>query len=545
MRIGSQQVGAARVGDQTLNRSYIGAALETGGVRVAFASTRLRQADRTSTLASTFFSALMAIPAKSPNRMLKNPRVFIPGFYSNNTGASPTELICPNQFGVAYALEIAGTRYRATFSGSGWTTRGGAGSLYGQATPFDVGILSDPIKNGSADLIIPANSLLRHLSIVRIANAGEVYPASQSITLLTGGVVRSSTDPTGAALESLLTTGTITASGSAPPLSFAPAYMVAEDADTGALVSFLLTGDSRFYGVGDFGTGTPASEPENALQAGQRALADLGIPHGNICIPGSTPVSDCVHRYASINAVRDTYGVLPFNYSLSNHGNNGSQSTADNVAELTALKAAFPGSIKWGKATMPPRIGTGGDYRTVAGQTPAAADVYPSGQRALLNAFQLANTSGGSPIWDFVIDMGKYGSAAKDLAYTDPDFNDRRSKFPVGPSSAVASAWTNVPTITMNSGAFNEGDLIAVGSSFVRANIIGPLSSKTDNGNGTFTYGIQAGGYPSAVTYNVGDPATRVASKDGTHEGPWVSDLEALAIKEWYQAGMPTLYPVA
>lgn len=510
-----------------------------------FASSRLRPADRNVALSATFFSCLFAVTAVTPNRRLKNPRVQIPGFASNNTGAKPTEIICPNQFGVAYSLEMLGVRYRAMFAGQPWTTRGGAGSLYGESTPFDVGILSDVMKDGASDLILPPNTPIRHLSIVRLALSTDVFPASQVVTV--GGTARNSTDPTGAALEPLLSgNAAIVQSGSGPTGSFAPAYMVAEDADTGEVISFLLTGDSRFYGVGDFGSGLPASQSAGALQSGQRAMVALGFPYANISIPGSQPDGDCVHRYASINQVRAVFGKDAFTHSISNHGNNSDMTIAVNLVELADLKAAFPNpNIKWGKATLPPRIGTGGDYRTVGGQTPAAIDQWPSGARATLTAAQLANDQPDpAKRWDFVIDLGKYGSAAKDLPYADVNFNDRRAKFPVGPSTTLAKAWTaSALSIYMVDQTIKVNDFISVGSTFVRNNIMGPVTAVTDNGDGSFKCDLQSGSVPTGVSYSIGDPVTRVATRDGTHEGPWVSVLEAQAIIDWNTTGRPAKYP--
>lgn len=517
-----------------------------GGVAVqnAFASSRLRFADRSVTLSATFFSALFRIPAITPNRTLKNPRVFIPGFAANNSGASPTERQVNNDFIVGYGIEVTGQlpRKRATFGAEGnWTTRGGTGASKGWPTSYDVGKLSDPIKNADgSDLVLLPNTVIYHCSIVRIANAGEVYPASQYLN--SGGVCRNSTDPTGAPLEALLTNSSaISTSGSAPSLSFAPAYMVAEDTESGELVSVLLSGDSRFYGVGDFATGLPAAQ--YGLQSGQRAMLSLGLPHGNISIPGSTPYADCAHRYAAVNEIKRVYGKYSFTRGVGNHGNNGDQSIAGIQYELAQLKAAFPDpTIKWGKTTLPPRIGTGGDYRTTAGQTPAAADTYPSGQRAILNNYILANASAE---WDFVIDLGLYGSAAKGLAGNDPNFNDYRSKFPVGPSYTLGAAWNNNQQVFMTDGSLLAGDLISMGASFVRANIAGPVTgAAVDQGNGTWRSFFENGGYPN-TSYASGDPATRVASGDGTHEGPWVAILESQSIIEWFNAGMPSRYPVA
>jgi hypothetical protein len=518
------------------------------------ASSGLRPADRAVAHSSSHLTSLQVIPGKSPNRALKNPRVWLPGFYCNNLGNNPTEMQLANQFQAEYALGIgtgaANRRRKASFGGQPSTTRGGAGSLYGYSTANDWGIWSDPIKEADgSDLLIPPNSDLLHCSIVLVANTAHVFPSQvASAANAAGNVSRGSTTGDFAVFESFLTsTGTITQLSNSPA-GYGPVMMVAEDAGTGELVSFLLTGDSRFYGVGDFGSGLPASQSSGARQAGARAMVSLGFPHANISIPGSKPDSDTECRYEGIRQCMALYGgKSPFTHTLSNHGNNGDlTANITNIqTERAGLASLLGAAAKHGKTTLPPRIGTGGDYRTTAGQTPAADDTYPNGKRAILNNFILANTSGGAPIWDFVIDMGKYGSAAKDMAYGAGGFDQARSAFPSGPSSTVAVAWSTGTSITLNGNAFQPGDMLSLGATFDRTKLMGPVTAAVDNGNGTQTLTIETGGTPSSVSYAVGDPVTRISTKDGTHEATWVSVLEAAAITEWSNAGRPARYPAA
>lgn len=516
-------------------------------------SSGLRVPDRAVAHSAGNLSSIQVIPGKSPNRNGKNPRVWLPGFYCNNLGSSPTELIIANQFKVKYALGVgtgaANKRRKATFRGAESVTRGGPGSLYGYGTPYDWGVVSDVIREADgADFLIPANSDLLHCSITVTSAAAHVFPSQiSSAATVTGNVSRSSAVSDFSAFDSFLTsTGTISNSGNGPA-GYGPIMMVMEDTDSGELFSFLLTGDSRFWGVGDFSSGIPATYNARGMQSGARAMVTLGAAYANISMSGSNPGSDVTHRYAGISAFKALYGgKSPFTHTLSNHGNNGSLTSNITLiqSERSALAALLGPGAKHGKATIPPRIGTGGDYRTPLTQAPDAQDQYPSGARAALNDFILANVSGGSPIWDFVIDVGLYGSAAKGVSVLDPNYNALHSAFPVRGTTVLGANWTNNSTIIMADQTVQIGDVLSVGSTFVRGNIMGPVrSGPTAVGDGTYSYLLEIGSFPN-TTYTLGDPVTIVATGDGTHEGPWVSVLESQAITEWYAAGRPARYPI-
>lgn len=535
-----------------------------GGEAVALtaASTRIRVPNRTASLntGSSFMSALNRISAGSPPWDITDIRVCIPGFYCNNAGGTPTERVMPNNFDAAYWLEVSGTRHRAKFGGNGWTSRGGTGASRGYSTPFDWGVWSDIIADKAlgTPLVVPANTNIFHCSLIRVATVGDLFPASQYLASTVGDACRNSTESTGATLEALADgSGAITTSGSSPAQQFTPMYMVGRRVDNGAVVSILLTGDSRAYYANDFGSGLPSTEPRGALAALERGLDSLTggrIPTISITIPGSGPAQSyngvygstdyapgLTHRVEPLLVLKAMTGALPFTHILDQHGNNGNPTYATLIgAHVSTIKGYFPG-IPYGKVSLPPRVGstTTDAYKTLAGMSPAAYDTYPSGGRAVYNDAILANASSD---FDFVFDAGIYGTAAYNpstgdkLPPSDPDFNDKRSKFMTAPRTAtVATTYSGTTTIVLNS-SLQVGDTIAVDDD--RTHICGPIRLITDNGNGTWTHTIQVGGNASGAAAAVGATVTVVPTTDGTHEEAWLHKVEAQAYIDMKTAGM-------
>ena len=250
-----------------------------------FASTRLRVPDRQVSLSGTSDRAVLwRHSAGTPPYPVRNPRICLPGFYCSNSGGTPTERMNADHFDVAYALEVGGVRHRATFSGAGWSTRGGTGSEHGYTTDYDWGVWTDPIP-----IEIPANSPIYHCTLLRLPAAGILFPASLSRSPLIGDAARVGTDA--AALEGLLTgSDPITSAGSSPSTMYAPMYLVAED-DSGAPVA-LIIGDSRAYARIEMGWGRSLNEgraPSGAVERGLDSTRGGRLATGNITVPGSSP----------------------------------------------------------------------------------------------------------------------------------------------------------------------------------------------------------------------------------------------------------------
>lgn len=521
---------------------------------LSFGSTRLRVPNRMAqpNTSSSFLSVLNHISAGSPAYDITDIRVCIPGFYCNNGGGTPTERMMTNEFGAAYWLELSGVRHRASFGGQPWTQRGGTGASKGLDTPFDWGVWSDVIlsKTDGQPLVIPANSNIFHCSLARVENVGDSFPASQYLAAAVGDTCRSTTEASGAALESIADgSGSIATLGSAPAQQFVPMYMVGRRVDNGDVVSVLIVGDSRNYNANDFATGLPATEPRAALSSLERGFDDIAtgrIATGNASMPGSSPAQTfngvfngtdyapgMTHRVAPLLALKGLYdGQLPFTDIVDGHTGNGNFSYETlRDAHVSTLRAYFPG-VKMHKMTLPPRVGTTSTdaYKSLAGQTPSGYDLYPSGGKAVVNAAILANV--GS-VYDSVFDYGKTVSAAANLDEGDPNYNEYRSKFPTAPRSAlVATQYTGAATIVLKS-SLRVGDTIALNDD--RTKIAGPIRLIVDNGNGTWTHTFQTGSNPSGVDIAVDTNVVVVPTKDGTHEEPWLHYIGGQAIATWKQ----------
>jgi hypothetical protein len=546
-------VQAVKKGSQAGSAYYQGGG---GQAKVSqFASTRLRAPDRQVSIPSTNKATLWRLSAGSPPYEVRNPRVCLPGFYCNNAGGTPTERVNSDAFNAAYSIEVGGVRVRATFGGSNWTTRGGTGASKGYSTPFDWGIWSDPIKNtDGSDYVIPANSQIFHQTLVEVATAGLLFPGSQAVASAIGDRQRVAADSS--TLEALLTSGTINTSGSGPVKAYAPMFMVAERVDNGEKV-VLITGDSRAYSNADFGTGMPAGSERAPLAAVERGLDSVTggrVASGSITVPGSgakqsvngvysavdyTP--GLTHRLEPLLVMKGLTGKAPFTHIIDQHGNNGNPDFATLLAtHVAVMKAAFPG-IPYIKVTIPPRVGTttADAFKTLAGMNAVDPyDQYPSGGRAAFNNAILADAGANfTAVWD----AGIYGSAAYDpatgtkLPTSDPNFNDKRSKFMTAPRSAVLSSdYTSTTTMILTS-ALQVGDSVAIDND--RTHICGPIRQITDNGNGTFTHLIEIGGNSSGVTITAGNTVVVVPTKDGTHEEAWLHMVEAQAYIDAKLAG--------
>lgn len=527
--------------------------------QLAFASSRLRVADRSAQLnvASSFKGAINTLSAGSSPFDLTNIRVFLPGFYCVNSGATPTEQQIPATFQAGYSLEIGGTRYPATFGGNQLATLGGPGSTNGWSTLYDCGKWSDIIMNGASPLVVAANTAIRHVSLVSMTTVGDGFPASQSLATLVGDACRNATDAS--TLLSLLASGTITSSGSAPPKQFCPMFMVGERTDGLTSPVILIHSDSIGYNVGDFSTGIPASEPRGALGWMERGLDDTTggrIASGHIGMPGSFSTQNTngtyiavdytpgvSHRVTPLLALKTLYGGrLPFTCIFDQHGNNGDANSGSMTMSalyqgVSVLKGYFPG-IRYVKATLPARIGTGGDYRDPTLQTPGANDVYPAasyanGYRQYYNDQIMADAGAH---FDAVFDVGYYGTAAYQPGYIsgDPNYNQYRSAAPVFDSVTLAGAG-----YVSNATTFQLNEDIALGAllSFdgIRTNILGPIVAKS--GTGPYTYTIQSGSQ-KAVTYAAATAGKGVGNNDGTHPGPQMAKQMALGVIAMKQANM-------
>ncbi|MGM4911417.1 hypothetical protein [Rhizobium sp. 768_B6_N1_8] len=527
--------------------------------QLAFGSSRLRVPDRTAQLnvASSFKGAINTLSAGSAPFDITNIRVFLPGFACNNGGATPSEQQIPATFQAGYSLEVGGVRYPATFGGQQLATLGGPGSTNGRATLFDCGKWSDIIMNGANPLTVTANSNIRHVALLSMAAVGDLFPASQYLATLVGDQCKNAADPT--TLLSLLASGAITSSGSAPTKQFCPMFMVGERTDGNRSPVILIHSDSIGYGVGDFTTGIPASEPRGAIGWMERGLDDPTngrIMSGHIGLPGSFSTQNTngvfgsvdytpgiVHRVTPLLELKSLYGGrLPFTCIFDQHGNNGDANSGSMTMSalyqgVSVLKGYFPG-IRYVKATLPARIGTGGDYRDPTLQTPGVNDVYPAasyqnGYRQYYNDQIMADAG---VHFDAVFDVGYYGTAAYQPNYHsgDPNYNQYRSAAPVFDSVTLAGSGYASSATTFQ---LNEDIPLGALLSFdgVRANILGPVVSKS--GSGPYTYNIQSGS-GKAVTYAASTAGKAVGNNDGTHPGPQMAKQIALGVIAMKQASM-------
>jgi hypothetical protein len=295
-----------------------------------------------------------------------------------------------------------------------------------------------------------------------------------------------------------------------------------------------VIGDSRAEGNGDFRSGQP--DPRGIKQSVERGLDSLTggrLPSGFIAISGSGMGGSAVspgldHRAAPLQWIKDTYGSFPFEYIVDQHGNNGSQGWETMKAHAAIVRTKFPG-VRYIKVTIPPNIGqnTTDAYRTLDGVTPIAAATYPSGARALLNGYILANRES---TWDAVFDAGKYGMANDGVSdgqvgHTD-DF--MKSRFPTALRSGVLTQdWdgTSSAGMFLNFAAL-PGDLLNWDiSNRQNSCLISTVTQISETVWQAFPENSLGLGTPVAA----GATIVLIPSGDGTHEMTWVSILEQRA----------------
>lgn len=494
---------------------------EPDGPRYKFASTRLRVPDRLSTLGSTSTAALWRVSAGSPPYPVRNPRVLVPGFFCNSAGTTPTERLASDQFDVAYALEVDGVRYRATFSDQLWTRRGGTGASHGYDTLYDWGIWSDPIP-----VEIPANSQIFHCSMVRIG-AGQSFPGNVRRSPWIGDRARIGSAES---LEPLLSGGDITDAGSSPTVMYAPMFMVAKSDSPDPVV--LIVGDSRSYFDHEMSWGnTNSRSPLAAVERGLDSTRGGRVATGHIGMSGSAPAHTprepgITHRVRPLLELRRRGGHLPFTHILDQHGNNGLLDWPSLAAHVATVKEIFPG-VPYIKVTIPPRVrNTTNAYRTVDGQLPVAFDSYPNGDRARFNNDVLANRDN---LFDAVFHAGRYGMAGDDNDY-------QRSRFPefTDLSGVLTRDWNGVSSTCFVDFAPRYGDrLNFVASDRTRGGHVARILEHGTEFEVTLEVGFSSGG-----AYSAGSSFACVPTRDGTHESPRMHMIEAVAYEEMKLAGI-------
>lgn len=186
-----------------------------------------------------------------------------------------------------------------------------------------------------------------------------------------------------------------------------PAMMIAKGGD--GRPAILCIGDSILYGTGgsltqnnytargEFGY-IPVGLDDNA--ATQRiAYCNLGVPGSAPTTWGSSKAAYWAKKAAATQAVYDEYGYWPFDYVINQHGENsvpnlmtGSNPSTNLATFYTDMAAQWPG-VPIVQVELIPRVTSSDLYATVANQTAAADNLYPTGDRWVFNA---AAAAGGS-----------------------------------------------------------------------------------------------------------------------------------------------------
>lgn len=521
IRIAGAGAAAATLSPHLFPTPAAAAETSTEDARYRFASTRLRVAGRNNNQMDAA-SGLFRISAGSPPYPVRNPRVLLPGFSCRIDGGAPTEQICETRFSAAYALEVNGVRYRATFDGEPWTERGGDGASHGYDSPFDWGVWSDPIP-----VEIPANSNIFHCTLVTVPG-GATFPGMGSVRSSSpiGDRARISNNTSG--LEQLLDSGDPFENAGWVRYDYRPMFMVAEgeSRDPGVLI----VGDSRSVGDGLLLDPRGAS---GALERGLDSTVGGRIVSGHIGVSGSRTSGTTIepgmtHRVAPLLALADEYGHLPFTHILDQHGNNGLEWN-HLAAHVETLRQYFP-DVTYVKVTIPPRVANSSDaYRTLDGQQPWAADTYPDGDRAQFNNDVLANRDG---LFDAVFHAGAYGMAGDDTDFNRsrfPEFVDRRGVLTRDYDGTATTLYVDFEPLA--------GDILNFDPN--NRNHFGDVAGAVPSGSpGEWQVTLDGSPWGGGGPYPAGTSFACVPTRDGTHESARMHLIETAAYEDMKLTGI-------
>jgi hypothetical protein len=326
----------------------------------------------------------------TPDYVTNNYYFFLPNFYQLTTGVQASEVAAPN------TITIEGLSIKV---GSSWYTAGGSFPFTMDPTLDPSGRLVGPVNVPGG---VPANSFVE----IRVAFNGPLngqgWGMVSSSTLGDGRMGQSTT------LSAKLTdNSSVTTNANGISRLYGPAFAVAQGWDGRPV--FCIGGDSISAGANEVGNTSGLLSTNRAVSGfWQRGLDDntpgtRRLPFITLSLEGSKASywktrTNWNRKLDAVKTVNDTLGNVPFTHFGSNHFNNDS-STVNTYAThikpfLQLVKSEWPttplGALKVVYSEPIPKAASTDAYQSLANQTPATDDAYPSGNR-----------------WVFANDIGK------------------------------------------------------------------------------------------------------------------------------------------
>lgn len=472
----------------------LGAGLGTGGgvvppaggsspTRYSFAATRLRWplAQRTAHATNRFYCSKFRFA--SPDYDVIDPRFFLPGFYTDTN----------DEFAVANTITVEGI---SILVGATWTAA--PGSWPQTIDPALVpGLLTAAIP-----VTIPANTYVEGRVVYNVPTAGA--SSIPAVTPNTGAGHSEAVLGGTSSLAAKLTDGTSVGNSGGHSDIYCPAFMVAKGGDGRPV--FILVGDSIGFGSNEV---SPIAFRSARGEFGflARGLDDntttKRLAYGHFCIPGNRPSdwsnrSEWARKLDAVKMVFDQEGAWPFDEVISEHGTNsvptGTYASAGGLRE--AMEQYFDlMQSEWGKPItqtelLPKPTSTDG-FATLANQSNDSNNIYPTGQRWLLNA-DIGGADGlGDPASHFRARGDIIGSFApwRASAY---DLAGNRDKLAIRPfSTTLASAYSSGNSLVTTASP-PVGEIIVVNAAWAAT-----VNSVT--GSGPYTVSITPHGSTSAA----------------------------------------------
>lgn len=438
-------------------------------------------------------SVVTRVMINTPTWQPKNPKLYFPCWYGDNTGAYPIEKTPSGDCTIDGAtLEYpANTFTTITFGGSNSVTIPAGSGIWSDAVPVTLPANSSAIWVRSSWTVPNGSTMFGNYNMMPGNGEGASYAAAAQTALLTS-------------------TNFSTSSTSQVP---GPSLFAAQGWNGTPVV--IATGDSIGEGQteNEHAAGNTRGDFGYVMRGLDDAVGSARMAAANIAIPGA----DCGH---DANAAAGYYGRrlamladlpnIPFTTILSEHGTNDS-AVADMKTWWTFLKSSFP-NTRLVQTTIPPHTTTAAQtlFDSNAAQTPFSASyTYPSGSVWVLNAALMAGTY--NSYVDGVIDINPYASGNAAGAY------DRWYVPPFTTTLATALSATGQVSITTNA-APNVSDSLVIdsGTSSVDGDGGNGLIVSAVSGSGPYTVTLGNGGGTN-VTHSNGAGITESCTHDGLH----------------------------